>query len=315
VSAIKFGIAVGAYSAGVPSGRELADFARTAEAVGFDSVQVGDHIQWHAPILEATVLMATFAVVTERLRIASSVIILPLRDPVLLAKTVASLDVLSGGRIIFGVGVGGDNPLEYAAMRIPLSERGSRANESLEIIKGLWAHERFSYAGRHFSIRDVAIAPRPVQSSIPIWVGGGSEAALRRAARYGDGWIGAFASPRKFGRLSADLRRFLHEEGRKAEGFTFGMYLFANVDDDAARARETAVRYVERVYRLDGARIVERFGAVGPVEACAERALAYVEAGTDYIVLGPVSDHRDWPRQLDGYGEVIERVRRQVGGQ
>ena len=312
---IRFGLSLGGYADDVPGRDALVELARKAEAVGFDSVQVGDHIQWHAPILEATVLMATFAVVTERLRIASSVIILPLRDPVLLAKTVASLDVLSGGRMIFGVGVGGDNPLEYAAMRIPLSERGSRANESLEIIKGLWANERFSYAGRHFAIRDVAIAPRPVQSSIPIWVGGGSEAALRRAARYGDGWIGAFASPRKFGRLSADLRRFLGEAGRSADGFTFGMYLFANVDDDAARARETAVRYVERVYRLDGARIVERFGVVGPVEACAGRALAYAEAGADYIVLGPVSDHRDWPRQLDGYGEVIERVRRQAGGQ
>jgi probable F420-dependent oxidoreductase len=312
---VRFGIAVGAFLGGVPGRDELTELARKAEAVGFDSVQVGDHIQWHAPILEATTLMATFAAVTERVRIASDVIILPLRDPVLMAKTIASLDVLSGGRVIFGIGVGGDHPLEYAAMRIPLSERGSRANESLEIIKGLWANERFSYEGRHFSFRDVEISPRPVQLSIPIWVGGGSAAALRRAARYGDGWIAAFSSVRKFGRLSADLRGFLQEEGRKAEGFTFGMYLFANVDADAARARETAVRYVERVYRLDGARIVERFGAVGPVEACAERALAYVEAGTDYIVLGPVSDHRDWPRQLDGYGEVIERVRRQIGGQ
>jgi len=86
------------------------------------------------------------------------------------------------------------------------------------------------------------------------------------------------------------------------------------VDDDAARAREAAARYVGRVYGLDGERIVERFGAAGPVEACAARVLAYVEAGADYIVLGPAWDHRDWPRQLDGYGEVIERVRRQTGG-
>jgi len=156
MSTVKFGIAVGAYSAGVPSGRELADFARTAEAVGFDSVQVGDHIQWHAPIIESTVLLATFAAVTTRVRIASDVVILPLRDPVLIAKTVASLDVLSGGRMIFGVGVGGDHPGEYAAMRVPLAERGARANESLEIVRGLWTNERFSYAGRHFTIDDVA---------------------------------------------------------------------------------------------------------------------------------------------------------------
>jgi len=311
---VRFGISVGAFPGEVPGREAFHEFARKAEAVGFDSVQVGDHIEWHAPILEATALMATFAAVTERVRIASDVIILPLRDPVLMAKTIASLDVLSGGRVIFGIGVGGDRPAEYAAMRIPMSQRGSRANESLAIVKGLWANERFSYEGKHFSIRDVAISPRPVQPSIPIWVGGTSELALRRAARYGDGWIAAFSSVRKFARLSSDLRAFLQEAGRAMEGFTLGIYLFANVDDDAARAQAVAARHVDRVYRLDGVRFVERFGAVGPVGACIERILAYAEAGADYIVLGPVADHRDWPRQLDGYGQIIEGVRRRTGG-
>ena len=135
---VRFGISLGAFSGAVPGREALIELARKAEAVGFDSVQVGDHIQWHAPILESTALMATFAAVTERVRIASDVIILPLRDPVLIAKTIASLDVLSGGRVIFGIGVGGDHPAEYAAMRISMKERGSRANESLEIVKGLW---------------------------------------------------------------------------------------------------------------------------------------------------------------------------------
>jgi probable F420-dependent oxidoreductase len=231
---LQFGIAVGAYSSGVPDARELAEFARTAEAVGFDSVQVGDHIQWHAPILEATVVMATFAAVTTRVRIASDVVILPLRDPVLIAKTIASLDVLSGGRMIFGIGVGGDHPAEYSAMRVPLRERGSRANESLEIVRGLFANERFSYVGQHFTIEDVAIAPRPLQPAVPIWVGGTSDAALRRAARYGHGWISAFASERKFVRLADTLRRFLAEERRSSEGFTWGSFLFVNFGPDAA---------------------------------------------------------------------------------
>jgi probable F420-dependent oxidoreductase len=311
---VRFGISVGGFSGEVPGREALIELARKAEAVGFDSVQVGDHIQWHAPILEATTLMATFAAVTERVRIASDVIILPLRDPVLMAKTIASLDVLSGGRVIFGIGVGGDHPADFTAMRIPTSQRGSRANESLEIVKGLWANERFSYEGKYFSIRDVEILPRPLQPSIPIWVGGTSEMALRRAARYGDGWVAAFSSVSKFARLSSDLRAFLLEAGRAVGGFTLGVYLFANVDDDAARARAVAARYVDRVYRLDGAQIVERFGSVGPVGACIERVLAYAEAGADYIVLGPVSDYRDWARQLDGYGEIIEGVRRRTGG-
>jgi probable F420-dependent oxidoreductase len=310
VSAIKFGIAVGAYSAGVPSGRELADFAQTAEAVGFDSVQVGDHIQWHAPIIESTVLLATFAAVTTRVRIASDVVILPLRDPVLIAKTVASLDVLSGGRMIFGVGVGGDHPGEYAAMRVPLAERGARANESLEIIRGLWANERFSYAGRYYTVQDVGIAPRPLQPSLPIWVGGTSDAALRRAARHGDGWICAFASERKFARLVEALCGFLAAERRPVDGFTFGTFLFANVSPDPARALAEGAEYVRRVYRLDGAAIMERFGAAGPVEHCVERVRAQVDAGAQYIVLSPVCDYRDWPRQLEAFGEVIALVGR-----
>jgi probable F420-dependent oxidoreductase len=310
MSTVKFGIAVGAYSAGVPSGRELADFARTAEAVGFDSVQVGDHIQWHAPIIESTVLLATFAAVTTRVRIASDVVILPLRDPVLIAKTVASLDVLSGGRMIFGVGVGGDHPAEYAAMRVPLAERGARANESLEIVRGLWTNERFSYAGRHYTLQDVGIAPRPLQPSLPIWVGGTSDAALRRAARYGDGWISAFASERKLARLIETLRGFLAEEKRPADDFTLGTFLFANVGPDPARARAEGAEYVRRVYRLDGAAIVERFGAAGPVEHCVARVRAQVEAGAQYIVLSPVCGSRDWPRQLEAFGEVIALVGR-----
>ena len=311
---LRFGLVLGAFSDEIPGQKELGDFARRAEAVGFDSVQVGDHVQWRAPILESTTVMATFAAVTDRIKIASDIIILPLRDPVLMAKTMASLDVVSGGRMIFGIGVGGDYPLEFAAMRIPVGERGARANESLDIIKGLWANERFSYEGRHFSIRDVEILPRPIQPSLPIWVGGSSDAALRRAARYGDGWIPAFSSASKFARLSSELRRLLQEGGRTAEAFTFGVYLFANVDPDPGRALEAAAGYIERVYQLDGVRTMERSGVTGPPEGCAGRIIPYVEAGADHVVLAPMSSSRDWPRQIDGYAEVIEHVRRRAGG-
>jgi probable F420-dependent oxidoreductase len=306
----RFGIALGAYSAGVPDAPALTEFARTAEAVGFDSVQVGDHIQWHAPMHEATLVLATFAAATSRVRIASDVIILPLRDPVLIAKTVASLDVLSGGRMIFGVGVGGDHPDEYRAMRVPLTERGSRANEMLEIVRGLFANERFSYAGRHFTLEDVAIAPRPLQPRVPIWVGGSSEGALRRAARHGDGWIGAFVSERKFARLKAQTLEFLAEEWRAAEGFTWGAFLFGNLGRDAAQARAAGAAYIDRVYHLPGEEIMTRFGIAGPVEACADRVRSYIDAGADYIVLGPLCGYKEWPSQLVAYGELIAKLRR-----
>lgn len=305
---IRFGIAIGAYSSGVPRAPALVELARTAEAVGFDSVQVGDHIQWHAPILEATTALATFAAATARIRIASDVIILPLRDPVLIAKTVASLDVLSGGRMIFGVGVGGDHPAEYEAMRVPLEERGARANESLEIVRGLFANERFSYTGRHFTLHEVSIAPRPLQSRLPIWVGGTSDAALRRAARYGDGWIAAFASERKFKRLAERTRALLAEEGRAVDGFTWGSFVFINIGPDVARARAAGAEYISHVYRLPGESIMERFGAAGPVEVCAERIRRFIEAGVEYVVLGPVCGYREWPQQLEAFGELIAKL-------
>jgi probable F420-dependent oxidoreductase len=306
---IRFGVAIGAYLAGVPDAPALVEFARSAEAVGFDSVQVGDHVQWHAPILEATTVLATFAAATSRIRIASDVIILPLRDPVLMAKTVASLDVLSAGRMIFGVGVGGDHPAEYQTMRVPLAERGTRADESLEIIRGLFASERFSYAGRHFTIRDAAIAPRPLQARLPIWVGGTSEAALRRAARYGDGWIAAFASERKFARLAARARELLAAEGRAAADFTWGSFVFLNVGPDVARARAAGVEYINQIYHLPGESIMERFGAAGPIEACAERIRHFLDAGVQYVVLAPVCAYREWPRQLEAHGELIATLR------
>ena len=264
-AAVKFGLAIGAYSAGVPGGREVADLARAAEAAGFDSVQVGDHITWHAPIHESTALMATFAAVTSRVRIASDVIILPLRDPVLIAKTVASLDVLSGGRMIFGVGVGGDHAAEYHAMRVPLGERGARTNEAIEIVRGLWSEERFSYAGRHYAIDAVSIAPRPLQPRLPIWVGGMSEAALRRAARYGDGWISAFASERKLARSLATLSGFLAAGGPVGRGVHGGAVRLRQPRTDAARARADGAEYIGRVYTLPGESIMDRFGAAGPV--------------------------------------------------
>ena len=306
---VTFGIALGASPAGAPPGAQLAALARHVEDVGFDSLQVGDHVQWYAPIHEATVLMATLAAVTHRVRIASDVIILPLRDPVLIAKTIASLDVLSGGRVVFGVGVGGDNPAEYTAMRIPMSERGARADESLEIIRGLFEHERFSYAGRHFTIEDVAIAPRPLQARLPVWVGGMSEGALRRAARFADGWICAFASEHKFERLAGQVRSLLADRGRSADGFTFGTFLFVHLDDDAARARKAAIHHVDRVYHLDGEAVVTRFGVAGPVDACVERVRRCLEAGADHIVLYPLCDPADWAHQVEQFGEVIARVK------
>ena len=306
---VAYGIAIGGYEHGVPDRPSLIGLARDVEAAGFDSIHVGDHIQWHAPILEPTTLMATFAAVTERVRIASDVIILPLRDPVLMAKTLASLDVMSDGRIIFGIGLGGDYAREYEVMRIPLKERGSRADESLELIRGLLTHERFSYHGRHFVVSDVEITPRPVQPAIPVWVGGFSDAALRRAAKCGDAWVAAFCGPDKFARLASRLRELRAGQPGVGPAFSFAALVFVNVNADAGRARADAARYIERVYRLDGGRIIDRFGVVGPIGACADKLREFTRVGADSIVLSLACDHRDWRRQVESLSRLIATER------
>jgi probable F420-dependent oxidoreductase len=310
---LKFGVNIGGLPGGVPGSADIVRFAATAEAVGFDSVHAGDHVQWHAPILEPTTVLATFAAATRRVRIASSVVLLPLRDPVLIAKTIAGLDAMSGGRIVFGVGLGGNYPEAYAAMRIPLAERGSRANESLEIVRGLFEHEAFSFTGRHYVIENAAILPRPVQRRLPIWVGGSSEGALRRAARYGDGWIAAWASERKLAGLLASLRKMLVAEGRSIEDFSLASFVFVYVDPDPKHALERAIREVAELYRMPGELVMDKFGAAGPVDACVDKVLALHRVGMQHVVFEPMCGYEEWPQQIEVYGEVITRVRQAIG--
>lgn len=305
---IKFGISIGPYPDGVPGQSDLFQMARGAEAAGFDSIQAGDHVQWPVPILEPTVLMGVLAAATTRIHIACNVMILPLRNPVLMANAMASLDVISGGRMVFGFGVGGENPRDFSATGIPITERGSRANESLEIITKLLAGERISHHGRHYSFEGVKVMPKPVQNPVPIWVGGNSDAALRRAAKYGHGWLGLLTGREKFSELKMKLLGLIEAEGRSPGNFTIGAFIIVNADPDAARARERGARYIKEAFRMPGESALDQWGVAGPVEACVEEVMTYVNLGAQYIVLLAADTYREWPRQLEAYREIITRV-------
>ena len=135
-------------------------------------------------------------------------------------------------------------------------------------------------------------------------------ASLRRAARHGDGWIGAFVSERKFARLAARIRELLAEEWRSADDFTWGAFLFGHLGPDAAQSRAAGAAYIGRVYHLPGEDVMDRFGIAGPVEACLERVQRYLDTGANYIVFGPVCGYKEWSAQLAGYGELIAKLRR-----
>mgnify|MGYP002700806487 FL=1 len=159
------------------------------EDLGFDIMTTGEHIIFFRPILDVVTVLAHAAAVTKRIKLVPSTIILPLRHPTIMAKELTSLDILSKGRLIASIGIGGDYPREFQACGVPIKERGARANEGIEIMRKYWSGERFDYNGKIFQLEDVDMLPPPVQPGGPqLWVFGRSEAAMRRAARLGDGW-------------------------------------------------------------------------------------------------------------------------------
>jgi len=179
----------GSFPQGTPAVAEMIDNARRVERLGYDAIWSGDHIIMHNPIMDVMTVLATYAAVTERVKIGTAVYLVPLRHPVATAKQVASLDLLSQGRFIFGVGVGGEIVREFNAVNVSVTERGRRTDEGLEIITRVLSEKNVTFEGKHFHLQDVTLEPQPQQKPYPpIWIGGRSPRSLRRALELADGW-------------------------------------------------------------------------------------------------------------------------------
>jgi alkanesulfonate monooxygenase SsuD/methylene tetrahydromethanopterin reductase-like flavin-dependent oxidoreductase (luciferase family) len=261
---------------GVPPPEHFHRIAETAEAAGFDSLWAGDHVAFHEALLDVTVALATFAAATERIRLGAGVLLLPLRAPVLVAREFASLDYLSGGRVILGVGVGGEHPADFEAVGVPIRERGARANESMRALRGLFARQ----------------APPPAQpNGPPLWVGGRSEAALRRSRRLGDGWMPIWVSPERYAEGLATL----------GGEHTAAVVLPALVGGTVEQARE----YLSRRYATEfSTHAIERYCVVGSAARCAGRVAEYVAAGAQHVVFHPAVEPDRLHEQVELLAEV-----------
>jgi probable F420-dependent oxidoreductase len=265
----------GQWVEGLPDPGLLRAVAETAEELGYDSIWAGDHISFHNPIVDVTVALSTFAARTDRITIGTGIVLLPLRPPALVAKEFASLDWLSGGRLVLGIGVGGEGAGDFTAVGVPRSERGARTDEALLALRELFRGEG-SFRGRFFAFEGVRIDPRPAQpGGPPVWVGGRSEAARRRAARLGDGWMPIWVSPSGFARGLEEIRA----SGRKVTG---AVVLPALVGD---RARERLAAHLARRYAMDvDTSLVDRYCAAGAPEEIAARVQAYDDAGAEHVI-------------------------------
>lgn len=268
---VRFGIqGSGQHVDGAPDPGVFRELACAAEDLGYDSIWAGDHISYRNPILDCVVALTTFAAVTERIAIGAGVVLLPLRHPSVVAKEFSSLDYVSGGRVILGVGVGGEGEKDFEAVGVPVRERGARTDESMRALRALFSGKG-TFSGRFFAFEGIEIQPGPAQEGgPPLWVGGRSDAAIRRAATLGDGWIPIWVSPERF----AAGREQLPDRVVPA------VALPAHVGE-----RRHLFEHLRQRYAGDfSEHVVDRYCIAGSPEECAARLREYVDAGARHVV-------------------------------
>jgi probable F420-dependent oxidoreductase len=292
----------------------LRELAVRAEALGYESLWTGDHIAFHNPTLESLTLLSHLAAVTRRVRLGTGVYLLALRQAIVAAKSAATVDRLSDGRLVFGVGVGGEFPKEFEASGVPHGERGARVDEAIDVCRLVWTRSPATFEGRFTRFADLSLEPKPVQpGGPPIWIGGRSDHALRRAARAGDGWISYVVTPERYRASVEKIERFAAEAGHPpgmGRGFELAHLAFTVVDDDWDRARETAARYLTRQYNQPFDELVKRYCVLGPPARCAETLARFVEAGARTFVIGFVAGPERAPEQVERFAaEVLPHFR------
>ncbi len=292
---------------GVVAAQDPALVALT-ERLGVDSLWVGGHIASRNPGWEPLAWLHRLAEQTERVTIGSAVLLLPLYPPALVAKQVADLDRVAGGRVVLGVGVGGEYPQEFSAVQVPLGERGRRTDEAIPLLRRLWSGEPVTADGPAYPMTDVRLTPPPVQpGGPPVVVGGRQAPAMRRAALLGDGWLPYMYSPRRYAESVAEIRRVATTAGRELDGFRWMAYVPVCVDADASRARADAAAFLGGTYRQDFDPLLDHVAAVGTAARVAGRLREYVDAGAEHLVLLPCRRDADQLRAL--FADVAPRVR------
>jgi probable F420-dependent oxidoreductase len=306
-SQVTFGVSpVGLYPFGVPAAPVLFDFASTAERLGFASLWLGDHLAFHVPVLESLTYLTAVAARTERLKVGTSVYLLPLRHPTLVAKITSTLDILSAGRLIFGVGIGGENPREFEASGTEVRQRATRTDEGLEVLKRLWTESNVTHHGRHYRFTNVTLEPKPVQKPHPpIWIGARSDAGLRRAARTGDGWVSVMITPARYRSCQQHIIELAQQHSRSLDGFVFAHYAFLYVTDNLPAGRRMATEFLSRLYNQPFETLIDRIGIVGPAEACVEKLQQFIDAGVAYLILAPTCNAQEQVKQLEIFAERL----------
>ncbi|MHB8665575.1 MAG: LLM class flavin-dependent oxidoreductase [Acidimicrobiales bacterium] len=290
---------------GLLTGATTASDIQALEALPFETLWVGGHIASRNPSPEALMQLARLAALTTHVRIGTAALLLPLYPAAIVAKQVADLDRVSGGRVILGVGVGGEYPQEFEACGVPIGERGARTDEAIPLLRLLWSGDEVSHQGRFHAMNKVRIHPPPAQrGGPPILVAGRSPAAMQRAARLGDGWMPYLYSPERYEKSVHEVRSHADAAGRSldehkntsesananANQFSWTAFVFVNIEDRAEDAIAGAAAFLGGNFKQDVGPLLDRVAAVGTPEQVAERLRAFVDAGARHLIIAPATN-------------------------
>lgn len=256
----------------------LSRFCAGAEAAGATGVWASDHLFWRQPALECMTALSVAAVSTHRAVLGTCVLQLPMRSAPAVAKQASTLQLLSGGRFVLGVGVG-SHAEEYALAGADFSRRGQCLDEDLGALRRAWA-----------TATDPSLGYRmEPATTVPVWIGGSSPAALRRAAALGDGWVPLFVGPERFGELLGHLHKEAQANGRDPGAITTAVVMATSVGTDSARATETGLEWLSSLYGI-APKAFARHLVAGSAGACADVAARYHAAGASHVVVMVAGD-------------------------
>ncbi len=301
---VRIGIALGQWPSKEIQPDAILDLVDYFESLDVDSLWVSDRLVSTALTLEPVTFLSFIAGRLRQMKFGTSTLVLPSRHPVVLAKELATLDFLSQGRLFPAIGLGGDESKDLQAVGVNKKERAGRTDEMIALMRRLWTEENVTFAGKYFAVEEVTIMPRPWQKKgPPIWIGGRSEAALRRTGQLGDGWLVSSVSPAEVEAGIESIRTYAADAGRQVEEDHYGVLIPFYFAQDAEKAFEVGGRSVRPRADLP----TTEFTAFGTADEARAKVEAYIAAGATKFIMRPCGPFEGWREQIETLArEVIQ---------